>query len=341
VNTGGSACVSESAGAFRGSPGKRTLRTPAKINLGLRITGRREDGYHFLESVFAPIELFDEVEIELTPGANSVHFELLESASDLPYALRVGPEGPDNLVVRAAEAFRAATGLSGRIRLALRKSIPAGAGLGGGSSDAAAVLRGLHSILGTGPGGIKRLEAVALGLGADVPFFLNPQPALVTGIGEKIERIPKMRALDLVIANPGISVATADVYRVTDGLPDSLTASGAGSTMRAISRLSDETQDWVPALGDLLVNHLEPAAIRLCPPIGRLMERMWEVEAVGVSMSGSGGTVFGVFESAEQAERAAEYLRPAAGSESGRPNDESGSGLDQVWAHATRVNTLS
>jgi 4-diphosphocytidyl-2-C-methyl-D-erythritol kinase len=327
--------------------GRRTIQTPAKINLGLRITGRRADGYHLLESVFAPIDLCDEVEIEVSPGEDSIRFELQETpGSDLPAALRIETGGEDNLVVRAAQAFREATQLPGQIRLSLRKGIPAGAGLGGGSSDAAAVLLGLASIAGELSGRIPSLEAMALPLGADVPFFLSPVPSLVTGIGEEIEAIPGMRSLDLVIANPGISVATAEVYRVADGLSDSLTASGAGSTMRAISRLSGETHDWVPALGDLLVNHLEPAAIRLCPPIGRVMDRMRETGAVGVSMSGSGATVFGVFESAEQALTASESLRYSTGSgNSGSIGEGLGEASqdssDALWTRVTQVKSFT
>lgn len=315
-----------------------SIRTPAKINLGLRITGRREDGYHLLESIFVPIDLYDEVEIELSPGPDAIEFDLVENpVSELPPALRIVSAGSDNLVVRAARAFREATGLTGRIRLALHKSIPAGAGLGGGSSDAGAVLRGLSSLAADRGVQVPMLADVALGLGADVPFFLAPTPSLVTGIGELIEPIPGMRALHLVIANPGISVATADVFRVADELPDSLTTPEAGSTMRAISRLNGESDGWVHALGDLVVNHLETAAIRICPSIERLLSRMKVAGAVAASMSGSGATVFGVFESAEQAVKAVESLRSTT--ESSRTG--SGSGQEIFWARATRVITTS
>ncbi len=315
--------MSEASDVRRG--GARVFRTPAKINLGLRLMGRREDGYHLLESLFVPIDLHDEIELEWRPGPAAIELEMPDDpAGDLPTALRGVTCGPDNLVYRAAEVFQAATGLAGRIRLVLHKKIPTGAGLGGGSSDAAAVLRTLAALAGDDLPTRCDLAELALELGADVPFFLAPSPALVSGIGESLEPIEGLPGFDLVIANPGISVATAEVYRVADALSDSLTEPRPGSTMRAILRLRSETENILPALGDLLVNDLEPAAIRLCPPIARLMGRMRELESVGVGMSGSGATVYGVFESAEQAEKAARELRFSPDSE-------------ECWVRVTRI----
>ena len=291
-------------------PGQITLRTPAKVNLGLRLVGLRGDGYHLLESVFAPIDLYDELEIAWLGGPDEIQFSL-DFAPDagLPPELSEVTAGPDNLVVRAAAAFRERSGQRGTLRIRLKKRIPAGAGLGGGSSDAGAVLAGLRRLAGADSPDTEALAALALGLGADVPYFLSPQPAFVSGIGEKIEPIDTLPGFDLVIANPGISVATAEVYRVADVLRDSLTEPGAGSTMRAISRLRGEIVDQAPALGDLLVNDLEPAAIRICPPVGRLLGQLKGAGALGVAMSGSGGTVFGVFPDRGAAEMAAESLR--------------------------------
>lgn len=308
----------------------RRLRAPAKINLGLRILGVREDGYHTLESVFAPVEVWDDLEIEITEGEHAIELriddaiagEQSETSEALPEALSAVGDGPDNLVVRAAEAFCKETGCQGRIRLTLHKGIPAGAGLGGGSSDAAATLAGLAALR-DGPTSPEALRTIALGLGADVPFFLDPTPALVGGIGEEIEPISGLPGFDLVLANPGISLATAEVYRATDALRGALTEPRPGSTMRAISKLRSEIGNLVPALGDLLINDLEPAARRLCPPVARLLGRLRDVGALGVSMSGSGATVFGVFESGDQARRAAEALRVS----------ESGG----TWIRVTRI----
>lgn len=305
--------------------GSQRLRAPAKINLGLRLLGVRDDGYHNLESVFAPIEIWDDLELEISPGDLRIDLEVEPSSrEELPAALAGVTAGPDNLVVRAAAAFCKETGLEAQIRLRLRKQIPAGAGLGGGSSDAAAVLHGLASVF-DGELTDETLHGLALSLGADVPFFLNPAPAFVSGIGEKIERLVGLQPFDLVVVNPGISLATAEVYRAADALRSALTESEPGSTMRAISRLRGETGDLTRALGDLLINDLEPAARRLCPPVARLLGRLREAGAIGASMSGSGATVFGVFQSGGRASRAAEALRV---SES-----------DESWIRVTRIIT--
>ncbi len=309
-----------------------TLRAPAKVNLGLRLTGRRDDGYHLLESLFVPLELADALELRWwADAAPAVSLAVdVPAEAQLPKALAAITDGPDNLVVRAIERFRAAFGLAGRIEVRLTKWIPAGAGLGGGSSDAGAVLQALAGLVGTPT---DELAGVALGLGADVPYFLAPRPARVTGIGERIEPVEGVPALDLVLVNPGISVATAEVYRVADVLRDSLTAPEAGSTMRAISGLAGETGEWRHALGDLLVNDLAPAAIRLCPPIGRWIDRLRETGAIGAGMSGSGGTVFGVFASAAEARQAATVLkRSSTTSDSETHADE-----NDPWIRVTQV----
>jgi 4-diphosphocytidyl-2-C-methyl-D-erythritol kinase len=326
------------------------VETPAKLNLGLRLTGVREDGYHLLESVFAPIELFDRLTVEVLPGPHQIELEVTTAeGADLPPALSGVTAGPGNLAHRAAEAFCKARGLEIHVRMRLEKSIPAAAGMGGGSSDAAAVLTGLARLTGGSEAG---LEAIALGLGADIPFFLAPQTSLVTGIGEIITPLEGLPNTDLVIANPGISLDTAAVYQAADAMGSALTAPKPGSTMRAFSRLCHQigdprdTQDPIQAArsvhldpharsaeasglrlgasrlhlgasrlrdswGQLLVNDLEPAACRLCPPVGRLLAAMREVGAVGAGMTGSGATVFGVFESKQRAaEAAAALVRP-------------------------------
>ena len=309
------------------------LRAPAKVNLGLRLVGLRPDGYHLLESLFVPLSLADEIELGWRrDGPDGVDLEV-ENAADanLPPALEALDAGPQNLAARAAEAFRKVYGVTGTLSIRLSKRIPAGAGLGGGSSDAGTVLSGLAELTGVVDVRNKGLGEQALRLGADVPYFLAPEPALVSGVGDQVEPVDGIPPLDLVLANPGISVATAEVYRVADVLRDSLTATGAGSTMRAISRLAGGTGVGAPALGDLLVNDLTPAAIRLCPPIGRWLDRLRDAGAVGVGMSGSGGTVFGVFENALEAERAAAAIRDLQ-----EPIDSDGKG-DGSWVRVTQI----
>jgi len=275
------------------------MLAPAKINLGLRVTGVREDGYHELESLFLPLDLADEVEVDLRdqPG---VALELEGAAPDVPGDAR-------NLAVRAAAAFLEAAGLEAGVRIRLHKQIPSGAGLGGGSSDAAAVLRALEGLR---PGRLapERLAELALGLGADVPWFLDPRPAAVSGIGERIEPVQGFPGLALLLLNPGIPVSTAEVYRARDALAGALTASPPGSTMRplAVLREADGRIDRVDAaeLGVWVANDLEAAATRLCPPIARLRARLRDAGALAVGLSGSGPTLYGIFPDRAAADRA-------------------------------------
>lgn len=305
------------------------LRAPAKVNLGLALVGTRPDGYHLLESLFAPIDVCDELTLTVEPGPLAIALDLGPALDpDLPEAVGSVPTGPDNLVWRAARLFCERAGLSASIRIGLRKAIPAGAGLGGGSSDAAAVLRGLVRLSGQAvdPGELARW---ALELGADVPFFLAPSPAFVCGIGERIERVEGLPELPLALVNPGKTLATADVYRTSDRLASALTKNRAGSTMRALSGLTQNRRDLVPALRDLLINDLEPAARQLCPAVARISERLERVGARVVSMTGSGATVFGVFDSEAAASDAAERLRAE---EAGVPDRS-----ERCWVRATRV----
>ena len=166
----------------------------------------------------------------------------------------------------------------------------------------------------------------ALALGADVPFFLSPGAALVTGIGERIERLTAVPELALVLVNPGKTLATADVYRMADTLAGALTKNRSGSTMRALSGLTQTHRDLAPALQHLLINDLEPAARQLCPPIARIADRLDRIGAIAVSMTGSGATVLGVFRSEAEAGEAEKRLRA----------EDEASG-ERCWIRATRT----
>jgi len=272
------------------------LAAPAKVNFGLRVVGRRDDGYHELESVFLPLDLADELEIEVdSNGPRSVDLTLEGASDDVP-------AGGDNLATRAALGFLAAAGLDHRVRLRLRKNVPSAAGLGGGSSDAATVLRGLDSLL-PGAVGPLLLHDLAVGLGADVPFFLDPRPALVTGIGERLEPLSgPCASLILVLANPGQPLSTGQVFAAFDALTP--TRRPAPTLRPLLSSLRTAPADS-RALCVLLENDLESVARRLCPAIGRLRSALLEWGARAVGMSGSGATVFGVFGSEAEARQAA------------------------------------
>ena len=260
------------------------LLTPAKINLFLRVTGRRADGYHELDSLFLPISLFDRIVIE---------------ASDAPAAavsLRCNwkeiPLDDNNLAARAARLFLEANRLPWRITIDLHKEIPAGAGLGGGSSDAGGVLRMMASLKGIDP---AALASMALGLGADVPFFLDPRPARVGGVGERITVLDGIFRLYMTVGVPPVAVPTAETYRRLERrqwsgpglatLPSTLEACGATAA--------------------LLVNDLEHAAATLYPEIAEIKAVLYDLGAAGAAMSGSGGAVFGLFLSQSAATKAA------------------------------------
>ncbi len=291
--------------AVRAGGTKLILPAPAKINLGLRVLGTRPDGYHLIESLFVPIDLQDEVEVVLVPARGQVRLALELSLDAAGHTLSDVPMDEGNLAVRAARAFLERAGLDDGLEIRLVKRIPAAAGLGGGSSDAGAVLRALAQLH---PDRLapRALFELALSIGADVPFFLAPRPALVTGIGEHVKPVSGVPSLSIVLANPGESIATAEVYKAWDVLATALTKPQAGSTLRALSDLRDVESGDLAArsrcLEALLRNDLEPAARRLCPPVGRLQRQLVEAGAQAAGMSGSGATVFGVFEDRPAAE---------------------------------------
>lgn len=316
------------------------LAAPAKINFGLRVTGRRADGYHELESVFLPLDLCDDVEVRLAAAGDAVDLQVAwDPGEEGPPADALGdvPADASNLAARAGRAFLRAAGVARCLEIRIVKRIPAAAGLGGGSSDAGAVLRGLDALL---PGAVDRddLARIALGLGADVPYFLSPMPARVRGIGEQVEPLLDAPALALLLANPGIPLATPEVFRIYDSLQASrgrLTPDSADSTMPPLAE-SSPLQAGRDGAGSSLAgsvsNDLTPAAVRLCPPVARLLTRLRVAGALAAEMSGSGATVFGVFADRKAAEAALQEVRgPAAESPEGASARAATPGPD-VWA---------
>ena len=296
--------------ATRGGLRVATIQAQAKLNLGLRIVGRREDGYHLLESVFVPLDLADDLALQLRPARRArVEFRLRGGPSDLE-------ADASNLAARAAAAFLAEAKLTAEVQIELTKRIPVGAGMGGGSSDAGTVLRALAA---AHPGAVSanRLARVAASLGADVPYFLDPRPAWVRGIGDVIEPIAGFPALSALVATPRPPLATAAVFRAWDGRPRvdaadsaSLTPAEPGRSMPPPSALANgigdrnDRQTWIWWRG-LLVNDLEAVAAGLHSSVARLRTEIERSGARAVGMSGSGPTVFGLFGDAEEARAAA------------------------------------
>ena len=288
------------------------LLAPAKVNLGLRIVGLRDDGYHLLESFFAPLDLADRLAIEVAPS-DRVEVELTVGGS-----VAGVPADERNLAHRAARLFLERVRKTAKVSIQLEKCVPHGAGLGGGSSDAGSVLRALDAHYANA---LSRsdLADLAVSLGADVPFFLDPRPAWVRGIGEQIEPVADFPAVDLVLVTPSPPLATREVFAAYDA---ALTPSGPGRRMPAlrdgpgrilIAALANEKADQVglgagsearAALSSLLTNDLTPVASRLHPGIARVAAELERLGARGVAMSGSGPTVYGLFPSSEQARSA-------------------------------------
>lgn len=268
------------------------MLAPAKINLCLRVLSRRGDGHHELDSVFLPLELADELELELVPGAGV--------ACTCPGHEALG--GGENLAARAARLFLEASRASFGVSIRIQKRIWIAAGLGGGSSDAAAVLRALARELGEPP---ISLDGLALQLGADVPYFLDPRPARVRGIGERRDPIADLPRWPLLLVNPGTPLSTRAVFAEL-GLP-----CGAQGPSRSLGDLE------LAALRDapwrLAGNDLRAPALRLCPAIAALEAALVEEGARAAAPSGSGPTVFGLFETTEAASRAAGRLRARLG----------------------------
>jgi 4-diphosphocytidyl-2-C-methyl-D-erythritol kinase len=277
------------------------VSAPAKINLSLEIVGRRTDGYHLLDSKVVPIDIFDGVEVRVSParfGSVSLLCRPLIDVSDV-----------ENLATRAAGLFVRRTGKVCKVEITICKEIPVGAGLGGGSSDAAAVLKALNAIY-QEEFPPSQVAEWGLELGADVPFFLLGRPARVQGVGERLSPLTDWPSSPLVVAFPGHGLSTAEVYRAYD---DSLTI-GYPHGKRPVS-IREAPQ---PGQGDL--NHLEAIAFQLRPELENVRGRLLALGACRTSMTGSGTAIFGFWRSWDDATRAAERMRD-----------------DGFWARAARV----
>ncbi|MDD3813895.1 MAG: 4-(cytidine 5'-diphospho)-2-C-methyl-D-erythritol kinase [Desulfocapsaceae bacterium] len=251
------------------------LRAPAKVNLSLRILGRRPDGYHNLETVMQKLDLCDVVTLRLTDESGVV-LRCLDSGL---------PEDRSNIVWRAAEAFLAACEwVKGGIAITLEKNIPVAAGLGGGSSDAGAVLIGLNRLL---KAGFSTAELIALArpLGADVPFFVTDHGAVrAEGIGDQMIAVQSLRNCTLVLVNPGFSVSTRWVYEKY-----------ALTMIDKDSKLCDCQKNLNHVLPYAGNNDLEGVTISFYPEIEVLKQKLLNAGASFALMSGSGPTVFGAF----------------------------------------------
>jgi 4-diphosphocytidyl-2-C-methyl-D-erythritol kinase len=275
------------------------IRAPAKVNLFLRVLGRRPDGYHLLDTLIVPVSLYDVIEIRRVPAKRQQPANArITIDCDDPAV----PAGEENLAYRAAQLLLKQVERPTGIHIHIQKRIPLGAGLGGGSTDAAATLLGLNRLFKLNVSE-ARLERLALRLGADVPFFIRARPARAYGIGERLRPVRELVHFWLVILYPGFPVVTASVY---NKLPKKLTKPTPGNSIATSLKRFDR-------LTDLLVNDLESVTLESYPKIRLLKEKLLREGAAGGLMSGSGSSVFGVFGSKGLAQRAFDRLRNEEG----------------------------
>lgn len=266
----------------------KTIETKAyaKLNLTLDITGRRADGYHNLDMVMISCSLHDVIRIHLDTGES---WQLRSNRPELS-------DGPNDLTWRAAETYFARTGIPCTgLTLSLEKRIPAGAGLGGGSSDAAAVLHALNRFFGC-PLTLQELCEIGLQLGSDVPYCLVRGTQRAQGKGERLTPLSPMPDCWILLCKPEASFPTPELFRAVDARSD-IPHPDCEAMAAAIG-----TQD-LKQIGLLLGNSFLPAALERAPEVGSLLQQIQSCGALGATMTGSGSCVFGLFEDRKTAEK--------------------------------------
>lgn len=274
-----------------------TEEAPAKINLALQVTGLRGDGYHLLDMLVTFTRLGDRI------GFEPAEEDGLEISGLFAGTLSADSQPGSNLVLRARDLLRQAAGELGRqsppVRIHLEKNLPVASGIGGGSADAAATLRGLMRLWGLSLTG-ETLGSIALKLGADVPMCLESRPLIARGIGERLEKLARFPAFAMVLGNPLVSVSTPAVFRLLARKDNPPFPETIGQTK---SRAC-----WLEAMAGLR-NDLEPPARQLCREIDVLSRHLTAQGAQLVRMSGSGATCFAIFDSMETARTACDALQ--------------------------------
>ena len=269
-----------------------TRQSPCKVNLLLNILGRRPDGFHELETVMQPVAVCDE--LQFNRGGQSI-----ELTCNLPSL----PVDSTNLVHRAAAAFLQAARRSEGVRIHLEKRIPLAAGLGGGSGNAACTLLGLNELF-SEPLTPRQLGEIAAALGSDVPFFLQAQPALATGRGEKITPLdfsPALRGVFILLIHPGFGISTAWAYQALARYPEALNGR-PGRAQKLVSLL--QAGDLAAAANEFF-NSLEAPVLNKYPLLALFQEFLKANGALAALMSGSGSTTFALV----RGQNAAEQLR--------------------------------
>jgi 4-diphosphocytidyl-2-C-methyl-D-erythritol kinase len=280
----------EKGGAFEGSTRvnmEQTYKSPAKVNLLLKIISKRPDGYHNLLSLVDLISLYDLIHIEDAPDG------IVEVKDDKD----VLPEGMKNTIFRAVMALKEQYGVKNGVRVFVEKHVPIGSGLGGPSSNAATTLRALANIWGL-PLGKEDLIDLGSRIGADVPLFIHGRSCVMTGVGERIAPF-SLPTLWYCIVYPNLVMSTAEVY---GRLKIVLTNTQNDYKLRG-------KFDSAVDVSRILENDLENVGILMCPTIKAIKDKLIEAGALGALMSGSGSSVFGLFEGEEEARRAEGFVQ--------------------------------
>lgn len=286
------------------------IQTPAKINLFLEILARRPDGFHELETLMVPISIFDTLRFSAAAAAQiaftcdwavGLRSDTADISSSGHSTWEAIPTGPDNLVVKTLERLRVRAGVEAGATVRLVKRIPAAAGLGGASSDAAAALVGANQLWNL-RWSRTRLAEIAAEMGSDVPFFLGDGAAICRGRGERLEPAGPLPQLHLVVVRPPAGLATAEVYRH---------CRPAETPRRVADLLLAASSGGLEGLGRQLFNRLQPPAETLSPWVVRLRGVFEQLDCVGHQMSGSGTSYFGICRHARHARRVATHLRGA------------------------------
>ena len=268
-----------------------TLLSPAKVNLTFEILRRRDDGYHEIKSIMQPINLFDHVTVNVSEGAG---IDILSKGVKVP-------EDETNLAYKAAKAYLEKSGLDHRIEITLDKSIPTGSGLGGGSSNAAAVLTALNRLLDAL--NENDLFEIAPVLGADVAFFIRSITSYVGGIGEKVTTLPDFPLFNYVVIYPKFEVSTNEVYDKWDRMNEGVAKEYSEFEIEGISEVFLNQEELPPVFSDL-----EEPAFEMYPVLRKYKQLLLSLEAKPVIISGSGSSIFAVFRGDEEAKELYKYL---------------------------------
>ena len=279
---------------------KVSLKAYGKINIGLDVTGRRPDGYHLVRMIMQTVDVCDVVTVENagtrpenTGKGKPGHISISCSKENVP-------SGEGNIAYRAAEKVMKLCNIGSDVKIDIEKNIPMAAGMAGGSTDAAAVIKGLNELFSLNLSA-EKMDEIALSLGADVPFTLRHGTFLSEGIGEVLTELPGVPECSLLVVNPGFEVSTKEIYSALDR-EESLSHPDIDALISRIE--AADLTGMAKAMGNILADVCE----KMHPEITALREKMVQMGALGSMMTGSGPTVFGIFADAAEAEKAGAYF---------------------------------